>query len=124
MWRYVSVSIIVGLIVSTCVFILYQADFFRQPAAALWAFYEASDLIAKGSTAQAPIDLFQFAVFTGLALGIAWCVIDIPRTYLNAAVAVSALLLTLGLSFTLALYGVYFEPFSGCAAIALSFACE
>lgn len=120
MWRYVGVSIIVGLLVSTCVFVLYEIGFFLRPAAALWKFYESSGIFPDGA-GRGQVDLVQFVVFTGLALGVAWCVIDIPRTSLNATVAAGSLILVVGLSFTLALYGIYFEPFSGSLAIVSSF---
>ncbi len=87
------------------------------PARALWTFYNETGLMPEG---RGPIDLVQFVVFTSLAMGIAWCMIDIPRKHLNAIVAVSAIFLVMGLSFTLSLYGIYFEPFSGCLSIAAS----
>lgn len=119
MWRYVGVCIIIGLVVSTGVFFLYEMGIFVGPAKALWDFYESSTL-TSAAAAEGPIDLLQFGVFTGLALGIAWCVIDIPRAHLNAIVVFSSLFLIMGLSFTLALYGIYFEPFSGASAIVSS----
>ena len=117
MWRYVGVSIIIGLAVSTGIFFLYEVGVFMGPGRALWGFYKESGLMPEG---RGLIDLLQFGVFTALAMGIAWCIIDIPRKHLNAIVAVSAIFLVMGLSFTLALYGIYFEPFSGCLAIMLS----
>ncbi len=120
MWRYIGVSIVIGLITSTLVFLLYETGIFLQACGGIFEFYEESGLMPEGGAGKTFSDILQFAVFVSLAFGIAWAAIDIPRANFKVTVAVCAAFLVFSLSPTLALHDIYFEPFSGFLAIILS----
>ncbi|MFV1993880.1 MAG: adenylate/guanylate cyclase domain-containing protein [Verrucomicrobiales bacterium] len=105
---------------SAAILLLYQNGFYYRIGSGLWEFYDSSNLLPDPSAAIGPVDFLQIAVFVVLALGSAWWVVDIPRNHLKLTLVGAALLLVPGLSFTLALYGVYFEPFSGVSAVLAS----
>jgi adenylate cyclase len=63
----------------------------------------------------------QAIIAVSLSFGIAWTTIDISRLSLKAVVAAGAFLEVLAASWVLSLFGIFFSPFAGLLAIALSF---
>jgi class 3 adenylate cyclase len=122
MWRYVGVTAIIGLLVSVLVFFLFDRGVFAPLAERLFAFYDSIALFppSEGSP-RTTNPVLHVPVIAMLAFGLAWVAIDVPRVPLKLVLGFSSLLLIIGLSPTLALYGFAFEPLSGLAAGALGF---
>ncbi|MEM9280641.1 MAG: hypothetical protein AAGA96_02340 [Verrucomicrobiota bacterium] len=95
-----------------------------QPAAAkLYSFYDSIQVTPSSPTASLGPEshVFTWVICSVAALGLSWVAIDTPRLMLKSVVCVATLLLIVGLSPTLALYGVLFEPISAVLAGALAF---
>jgi class 3 adenylate cyclase len=112
--RYLKATLLIGFIVSVLLIILDRAGLLLRLEVALVHFLGFGTLRPTSRVVQA-------IVAVGLAFGIAWTTIDISRLSLKAVVAAGAFLEVLAASWVLSLFGVFFSPFAGLLAIALSF---
>lgn len=116
MWRYIVASLAIGLCVSLVLIAFDGAGLFPWLGAHLGRFYAG----AEWTTIPEPAVLLrplQYAVIVTAAFGVAWVVIDTARVRSRLIVIVGALLVIAAASPVLALYGILFEPYSGCIAV-------
>lgn len=109
---------IVGALVSAAVLALHYFGFFGDLDTWLANVYQAVGFFPiDGGAQDSPVRLWlERGVIVAAALGAAWCVIDIPHIGDKLLVLLSIIGAVVGLSPTLALYGLLFTPFSGVMA--------
>lgn len=116
MWRSILAWLTIG---STVTFLLW--GFYQTPVAedlhrrAFMCYQIDPELF--GDLDLVPIRWLQYLVFTVASFGVTWVIIDAPRTTYRILFTILAVVVTLVLSPTLALYGMLFEPVSGVIAI-------
>jgi adenylate cyclase len=115
--RYLKATLICALLALVIALGLYEAGALRGLDRALAGFL---GLIAPAQGRHLPA---QFAAIILLSFGIAWTTVDLNRTGAKLLVALAALGEILGLTVVLALYGTYFSPFPGLAALLVAFFC-
>ena len=114
--RYLKASLLVGVSVAAVVSLLMYFGAFVPADRALC---QLVHLPVENATT---LHSYQFAVIALCALAAAWATIDITRHELKWVVAVAALLEIAGMLYVASLFGVYFSPLPGGAAVILSFA--
>ncbi|MCB1237380.1 MAG: adenylate/guanylate cyclase domain-containing protein [Verrucomicrobiae bacterium] len=123
MRRYLLVSFLIGFLVAAAMLALYHAGVFVDLAKWLGKLYAQIGFFPVAERGAAPGSGSQWIwmenlLIVAIAFGATWCVIDIPQVGHKMLVFLTILVVLLGLSPTLALYGVLYEPFS-CLATAL-----
>lgn len=119
MRRYLIVSLLIGLAVTAAVVALLRLGVYEQPAEALGRLYLGAGLLPAGTGLESG-RVTEAVVAMGAAFLAAWCVIDIWHMGHKMLVFLLLMLVLAGLSPTLALYGVLFEPFSAFTAAILA----
>lgn len=117
MKRYLITSLAIGGGVLALVAALYFFGAFRPAFQWLSEVY-ASRGVVTGETVR--LRALEIVLYTAAAFGMAWAVIDIAQVGQKVLVFLLLFVLAAGLSPTLAMYGVLFEPFSLLSAIFLS----
>ncbi|MCF6313345.1 MAG: adenylate/guanylate cyclase domain-containing protein [Verrucomicrobiales bacterium] len=122
MQRYIVASVLIGCAALAGVALLYYAGVFDVLTVKLEQFYVAAELF--------PVELHQqtahrwlileWVLLVASAFGVAWCVVDVPQVGQKMLFFLSLIIVVSGLSFTLALYGVTFSPFSTLSAASAS----
>ncbi|MCB1085977.1 MAG: hypothetical protein KDM63_02950 [Verrucomicrobiae bacterium] len=124
MRRYLLVSLLIGTIVSAAVLLLVHFGAFAHFGASLARLYRSAGFLAIGGGESVASGVaghpFEVTLAVLAAFGAAWCVIDIPQASHKAMVVLLLMLVIIGLSPMLALYGVMFEPFSAMSAATLA----
>ena len=113
--RYLKITLIIGFAVSILVAVLYEAGAFRHLDVGL------SNFLDRPTEHPLQHPVVQFLLCILLAFGIAWTTVDINRPSLKVVVAAGALLQVLLMPLVLNFYHVFFSPFPGALAVALSF---
>jgi class 3 adenylate cyclase len=119
MRRYLIVSLLIGLAVTAAVLALLRLGVFAHPAEALGRLYRGAGLLPVEAGLESG-RVAEAIVAMGAAFLAAWCVIDIWHVGHKMLVFLLLMLVLAGLSPTLALYGVLFEPFSAFTAAVLA----
>ncbi len=116
---------IVGALVSAAVLALHYFGFFGRLDNWLEGVYRSMGFFPIDATTLESVGRvwFERSIIVVVALTTAWCVIDIPHIGNKLLVLLSIIGVTLGLSPTLALYGILFAPFSGVIAALLCGIC-
>lgn len=116
---------IVGALVSAAVLALHYFGFFGRLDNWLEGVYRSVGFFPIDATTLESVGRvwFERSIIVVVALTTAWCVIDIPHIGNKLLVLLSIIGVTLGLSPTLALYGILFAPFSGVIAALLCGIC-
>lgn len=118
MRRYVLTFLTIGGGVSFLVLVLFFSGLFEPMTEWLRSKWVSQGLLS----AEEPLRLKWLEGLTIIALagGVAWCVIDVTSPSQKVLVIFGTVLLVLGISPTMALHQVLFDPFSSLAAVALS----
>jgi len=114
MQRYVFTALSIGVGAALVVIIAISLGAFSATATWLENLY-----LSRGILKVAPAERhlwLEMVVALAIPVGLAWCVIDVSQVGQKVLVFGCAVLLVLGLSPTMALYGVLFEPFSSLGA--------
>lgn len=117
MKRYLITSLIIGGGVVALVAALYFLGAFRPAFEWLSEVYSSRGVVS-GSTIR--LRGLEIVVYTAAAFGMAWAIIDIAQVGHKVIVFLLVFVLAAGLSPTLAMYGLLFEPFSLLSAIFLA----
>ncbi len=117
MRRYFLLALIIGALSACVTYLLYEFGIVGRAATKLAVLYTNMGLLE--STTQ-PVRMIHVGVFSLLAVCAAWAVIDIARPLEKGIVIVSSCILTMIMSPLLALFGIFFEPFSSLIAITAS----
>jgi adenylate cyclase len=112
--RYLKVSFLIAAAAVLIALGLNEAGAFHRADGWLAVF------LGQGVPAPEPHSVAQYAAVLLLALGIAWTTVDLNQAPAKLLVAAAALAEVLGLTAVLNLYGVYFSPFPGMTALAVS----
>ncbi len=112
MWRYFVASLVIGAFITLAVLAFDAAGLFPWLAAHLQRFYLDAEF---GGTLR-PLRILSFGVVIAAAFGVAWVAIESGRPRSRWFIVAGTALVILAASPVLALYGVLFEPFSGCVA--------
>jgi adenylate cyclase len=111
--RYLKVTVLLGFLTAAGVIVLFEAGAFSGLDERLCQFYGL-----KGD--YLPQRALQYTVALLLSLGAAWATVDIPRASLKVIVAGIALAEVFCTAWVAQLYGMFFSPFVGAAAVILS----
>ena len=114
MQRYVFTAISIGAGVALLIIVAVVCGAFSASAAWLEELYVSRGLLKVSAVIR--FLWMEMLVVLAVSIGVAWCVIDLAQVAQKILVCGCAALLLLGLSWTLALYGVLFEPFSALGA--------
>lgn len=117
MKRYIVISLAIGGAVAILVAALYLLGTFRPALDWLTEVYSSRGVLS-GDPAR--LRGLEIVLFTLAAFGMAWAVIDISQVGQKVLAFLLIFFLAAGLSPTLAMYGVLYEPFSLLVAIFLS----
>ena len=120
MLRYLGVSIVIGLLVSLLVGPFGEVGLFGYFGDVTFAVLHGSPLSALPDDADIS-RWWQYPVLVVVALAVAWTSVDIVGGWRKLTIAAAVVVLLLGLSFTLAVWGQLFEPLSGILAVAGSY---
>ena len=120
MRRYLLVSLLIGFAVSAVVVSLAKFGAFGHFGAALAGLYTSAGFLPATTDAASVGHPLEIALTVFAAFAAAWCVIDIPQSGHKVLVFLVLMLVIIGLSPTLALYGVLFEPFPAMSAAILA----
>ncbi len=113
--RHLKATILLGTISAAIVIVLYVAGWITTtPDQVLRKAYDLKGAFLIPGGAQVFVMVF-------LAFATTWTTIDITRTLPKSILASAAVLLLLSLSGVVALYNIFFSPFPGIAALAISF---
>ena len=110
MRRYALTALLIGMIMAGVVLGLYLLGVFGPLANWLGLVYQSSGFFPEGEAAR--MGWLEIVLITAAALGAAWCLVDVPQLGHKVMVFMTMLIVILGLSPSLALYGKLFEPFS------------
>ena len=114
MQRYVFTALSIGGGAALVIIIAISLGAFSAVATWLENLY-----LSRGILKVSPVERYlwlEMLVVLAVSVGLAWCVIDVSQVAQKILVFGCAVLLVLGLSPTMALYGVLFEPFSSLGA--------
>jgi adenylate cyclase len=111
--RYLKVTVLLGLLAAAIIMILMADGAFRALDLRLCRLSGMEDIATSGG-------LLQHGLVLLLALGIAWTTVDIPRVSLKVIVACMTLVEVFAVSWIAQLYGHFFSPFPGAAAVVLA----
>jgi class 3 adenylate cyclase len=114
--RYLKVTLFIGLFVSLAVLALYESGLLTRLDVALAAFLGRERPPLPRSDRW-----LQYALACALSFGTAWTTIDISRNSLKFIVAAGAFAEVIAATWILDFYGIFFSPFAGLIATALSF---
>ena len=120
MLRYLGVSIVIGLLVSLLVGAFGEVGLFAYFGDLTFGVLHGSPLSALPDDADIS-RWWQYPVLVVVALAVAWTSVDIVGGWRKLTIAAAVVVLLLGLSFTLAVWGQLFEPLSGILAVAGSY---
>ena len=110
MQRYVFTALSIGVGAALVIIIAISLGAFSAMATWLENLY-----LSRGILKVSPVERYlwmEMLIVLAVSVGLAWCVIDVSQVAQKILVFGCAILLVLGLSPTMALYGVLFEPFS------------
>lgn len=114
MQRYVFTAISIGAGAALLTIVAVAFGAFSASAAWLEELYVSRGLLKVPTVIH--YLWIEVLVVLAVSIGVAWCVIDLSQVAQKILVCGCAALLLLGLSLTMALYGVLFEPFSALGA--------
>lgn len=114
MRRYLFIALVIGAIGVLTTSLLFEFGVLHHFARKLATCYANAGWI--GGIGPDPRGLPGFA-FIFVALANAWAVVDIPQPIHKGIVVIGSSLLLVALSLTLAMSGIFFEPFSSLVAI-------
>lgn len=122
MKRYFLASLLIGCASLAAVVTLHYAGVFSMLTAWLENIFVAAKLfpLLQSGTTEARWQTLEWVLLLASAFGVAWCVIDVPQVGQKMLFYLSLVIVVFGLSFTLALYGATFSPFSTLAAATCS----
>lgn len=120
MLRYIIVSLLIGCLAAALVLTLFFAGLFSGLEGFLGRMYGAAGFFPIGHGGTADRDWLEAGIVLASAIAAAWCVVDIPQISHKMLVCLTLAAVVLGLSPTLALWGIVFEPVSSLVAIALA----
>lgn len=115
MRRYLLTALLIGALVAAAVLALYYAGVFATLSQSLGQLYASIGFFPVGETgadAELRWHWLEVALIVTAAFAASWCVIDIPQVGHKMLVFLTLMVILLGLSPTMALYGILFEPFS------------
>ena len=119
MWRSVLAWLSIAGLVTLLLWGLYQTPVAEDFQRRTFAWYQ-TDPNLFSELALAPLPWLQYLVFSLVAFGVTWVVIDIPRTSHRILFSIFVMAVIAGLSPTCAVYSILFEPISGMVATLLS----
>jgi len=119
MWRSVLAWLIIGSLVTLFLWGIYQTPVAEDLQSRTFGFYQ-TDPVLFGDLGLVPIRWLQYLVIGVAAFGVAWVVIEIPRTSHRILFAAMAIAVVIGLSPALAIYAKLFEPLTGTVAVLMS----
>ncbi len=119
MKRYVLISLGIGLLVALVVVIFYFLQIFDPLTVRLNAVFEKLGFYPAGGKKVHRLVWAEILVAVATSFWICWCLADLSQTAQKVIVFITFLILILGISPTLALYGILFEPFSALSALLL-----
>lgn len=122
MQRYIVASVLIGCAALVGVVLLHYAGVFDVLTVKLEQFYVAAELFPFGAHQEIAHRwlMLEWVILFASAFGVAWCVVDVSQVGQKMLFFMSLIIVVSGLSFTLALYGVTFSPFSTLAAASAS----
>ena len=114
MQRYVFTSLSIGIGAALVIIIAISLGVFSAVATWLENLYLSRGILKVSSVER--YRWLEMLVVLAVSVGLAWSVIDVSQVAQKILVVGCAILLVLGLSPTMAMYGVLFEPFSSLGA--------
>jgi len=123
MRRYLLTALLIGALVAAAVLALYFGGVFANLGRALGQLYASIGFFPVGDggmVSEVRWHWLEATLVVLAAFAASWCVIDIPQVGHKMLVFLTIMILLLGLSPTLALYGVLFAPFSSLGAAFLA----
>ena len=114
MQRYVFISFSIGVGAALVIIIAISLGAFSAVATWLENLYLSRGILKVSSVER--YRWLEMLVVLAVSVGLAWCVIDVSQFAQKILVFGCTIFLVLGLSPTMALYGVLFEPFSSFGA--------
>lgn len=117
MRRYLFIALVIGAIGALTTSLLFEIGVLSRFAEKLSTYYSNADFFPAGKRPDRIVHALAFVISSFAA---AWAVIDIPKLLHKGIIIIGMALLALSLSFTLAIFGSFFEPFSSICAILVS----
>ncbi|MEX2579748.1 MAG: adenylate/guanylate cyclase domain-containing protein [Verrucomicrobiales bacterium] len=118
MKRYVLTSVGIAAAAIVVVLALYFLGAFAAPASWLEEVYALRGIFEDAPVAR--VKWLEVVVVVFGSLGVAWCVVDVSQVSQKIFVFCAVSLIVFGISPTLALYNVLFEPFAPLTAVLLA----
>lgn len=119
MWRYHAAGFLIGLFTSMLVLGFYEAGVFQCSADYLQGFFAGIPILGISGVPVLSSPL-QYGVVIVVSFGIAGISMDTIRLLTKCAVILAAVIVIVAAAIVLAMYGVSFEPVSGCLAALLA----
>jgi class 3 adenylate cyclase len=118
MRRYLFIALVIGAFGALTTSLLFEFGVLSGFTEKLSIFYANAGFIPQGTR---PDRILHAVAYVLSSFAGAWAVIDIPKMLHKGVVLTGMALISLTLSFTLVLIGIFFEPFSSiCAVIVVS----
>ncbi len=114
MRRYLFIALVIGAIGVLTTSLLFEFGVLSRFAGKLSTYYANAGWISPGQRVDR---VWHTIAFVLCSFGTAWVVVDVPQLLHKGIVVIGSSLLLLSLSFTLAIFGIFFEPFSSIVAI-------
>ena len=114
MRRYLFIALVIGAIGALTTSLLFEFGILGGFAEKLSTYYANASFIAPG---RRPDRLFHALAYVLSSFAASWIMIDIPKMLHKGIVVIGMAVLSLTLSFTLVIFGIFFEPFSSMCAI-------
>ncbi|MDF1756059.1 MAG: adenylate/guanylate cyclase domain-containing protein [Verrucomicrobiales bacterium] len=119
MKRYVLISLGIGVLIALVVLILYFLRVFELPGAWLNQVFTSRGIYPSGMTPDRLV-WAEVSVIAMMAIWICWCLSDLSQVSQKLIIGVIFAIIVFGISPSLALYGIFFEPFSSVSAVILA----
>ena len=117
MRRYLFIALVIGAIGALTTSLLFEFGVLNRFAEKLSTYYANAGFLRPG---QRPDRVLHGLAFVLSSFAAAWVAIDIPKLLHKGIVLIGAALVLLTLSFTLVIFGTFFEPFSSICALLVS----
>jgi class 3 adenylate cyclase len=114
MRRYLFIALVIGAIGVLTTSLLFEFGVLSRFADKLATYYANAGWISQGQRVDR---VLHTGVFVLSSFAMAWAVVDIPKLLHKGIIVIGTALLLLALSFTLAIFGIFFEPFSSMVAV-------
>lgn len=114
MRRYLFTALVIGAIGALTTVLLFEFGVLSRFAEKLSAYYANAGFIPAG---RRPDRVLHAIAYVMSSFAAAWVMIDIPKMLHKGIVVVGMALVAMTISFTLVIFGIFFEPFSSMCAI-------